>query len=52
MGLFFKIKVFDYDEASSPDLIGVCSTTLKELKKVKKDLVEWDLINARKQVSL
>jgi len=43
------IKCYDYDEASAPDLIGECTTTLKELKKIKKEIVEWDLINPRKQ---
>ncbi|XP_063687973.1 copine-3-like isoform X5 [Bolinopsis microptera] len=44
-----KIKVWDYDSTAAPDLIGVCTTTLAKMKKVKKEIVEFDLIHPKKQ---
>ena len=46
----FQIKVWDFDEASPPDLIGECITTLGQMKKIKKEMVQFDLINPKKQV--
>lgn len=44
-----KIKVWDYDSTAAPDLIGVCTTTLAQMKKIKKEIVEFDLIHPKKQ---